>query len=202
MATISVARTPQPTIEASRAVNKLDPTIKVRATNITNFGAVAQSGGQGPTTGMPTSITLVLDNSAGVASKLYRIGDADNWVAAAGGYTGAAWPDRTSGISAAAFAAAVAQAPMTVQAINYAATSGAVQFPELFKYITGDVDGSATIKPVNMPEYQRNTSNDPNLLTLEFTNQFVLDWNRAFVIRAGIGQLVNVTLMFGAAGYR
>ncbi len=204
MATIGLTRGTYPTqtIEATRAVNKLDPTVKVRATGITNFGAVAQSGGQGPTTGMPTSLTLVLDNSGGATAKLYKIGDPDNWVLPAAGITTAVNADRSSGISGAAFGSVIGQAPMTVQAINYASTSGAVQFSQLFKYVTADVDGSATLKPVNMAEYQRNTADDPNLLTLEFGNQFVLDWNRAFVISAGVGQLVNITLMFGAAGYR
>lgn len=184
-----------------RAVQKLDPTVKTRSTGITNFGAVAQSSGQGPSTGMPTSLSFVLDNSGGVATKDYKIGDPDTWVLLAAGLAGVA-ADSTSGISAAAFANVIGQAPMTVQAINYRATSGAVQFSKPFKYITADVDGSATVKPVNMAEYQRNTADDPNLLTLEFGNQFTLDWNRAFYIQAGIGQLVTVTLMFGAAGYR
>lgn len=193
---------PAQTIQAARAVNKLDPTVKVRNTGITNFGAVARSSGQGPTTGMPTSLSLVLDNSAGAVAKLYKIGDPDGWILGNVGLGAAVQPDRSSGITGLAFANVVSQAPVTVQAINYRSTSGAVQFSELFKYVTGDVDGSATMKPVNMAEYQRNTADDPNLLTLEFDNQFTLDWNRAFVISAGIGQLVTVTLMFGAAGYR
>lgn len=202
MAVLTTKNAAPQTITSARAVSKLDPTIKVRNTPITNFGAVARAEGQGPSTGMPTSLTLVLDNSAGVAAKLYRIGDPDSWILPAAGFTGAVDADRTNGIPALAFGKAMAQAPMTVQAINYRSTSGAVQFAETFMYITADVDGSSTTKPVNVSQYQRNTAQDPNLMTLEFDNQFTLDWNRAFVISAGIGQLVSVTLMFGAAGYR
>ncbi len=91
------------TATQSRAVSKLDPTVKVRSTGITNFGAVAKAEGQGPTTGIPTSLTLVLDNSAGGAAKLYRIGDPDNWILPAAGFPGAVDADRTNGIAAAAF---------------------------------------------------------------------------------------------------
>lgn len=199
---ITYAPASSQSVVQSRAVSKLDPTVKVRSTGITNFGAVAKAEGQGPSTGMPTSLSLVLDNSAGVAVKLYRIGDPDGWILPAGGFAGAVDADRTNGISAIAFGRAVGQAPMTVQAINYRATSGAVQFSQPFFYITADVDASATKKPVNVSQYQRNTAQDPNLMTLEFDNQFTMDWNRAFVITAGIGQIVTVTLMFGAAGYR
>jgi len=186
----------------NRAVQTLDPAVKVRTTGILNFGSVAQSIGQGPGVGMPTSLTLTLDNSAGAVVKSYKIGDPQNWILPAIGIAGAVDADRSSGIPAAAFAATITQAPVTVMAINYRATSGAVQFAMPFRFITADVDGSAASKPVNLAEYQRNTSYDPNLMTLEFQNQFRLDWNRAFFITAGIGQVVSVTLMFGAAGYR
>lgn len=199
MATLRLAN--NQTLQQARAVQKLDPTVKTRSTGITNFGAVAQSSGQGASTGMPTSLSFVLDNSAGIAVKDYKIGDPDGWLLPLIGIT-AVDADRTSGIPAAAFNKVIAQAPLTVLAINYRSTSGAVQFSEPFQYIVGDVDSSATKKPVNMAEYQRNTADDPNLLTLEFQNQFSMDWNRAFWVRAGIGQLVTVTLMFGAAGYR
>lgn len=188
-------------VQAARAVQKLDPTVKVRQTGITSFGAVAQSAGQSNGIGMPTSITLTFDNSAGVAAKDYKIGDADNWILATVGKT-AVQADRSSGISGAALAKVFAQAPMTVLGLTYTSTSGAVQFSQPFTYITGEVDGTGLTKPVNMAEYQRNTAYDPNMLTLEFQNQFVLDWNTAFYISAGIGQLVNVTLLFGAASYR
>lgn len=201
MPTLSVSR-PALSVEQSRAVKQLDPTTKVRTTGITNFGAVADSAGQSNSLGMPSSITFALDNSAGVAVKGYRIGDPQDWVVAANGFAGTVQPDRSSGISGANFAYAVTQAPMTVIGINYSATSGAVQFSQPFFFCSADVNGSGLKKPMNIAEYQRNTQYNDNLMTLRFENPFRLDWNTGFYILAGIGQLVNVTLMFGAAGYR
>lgn len=188
--------------EQNRAIKQLDPTTKVRSTGITNFGAVADSAGESNSLGMPSSITFTLDNSGGAAVKGYRIGDPNDWVCGAAGFVGTVQPDRSSGISGANFAQAVTQAPMAVIGVNYSSTSGAVQFSSPFFFVSADVNGSALKKPMNIAEYQRNTQFNDNLMTLRFENPFRLDWNTGFYILAGIGQLVNVTLMFGAAGYR
>lgn len=202
MPTIRTASGAPATFTEARAVRTLDPSTKVRTTGITNFGAVADAQGQSPNVGMPSSITFTLDNSTGVATKGYRIGDADDWVVALAGFAGTAQPDRSSGISGANFAKAVAQAPLAVIGINYSATSGAVQFGEQFFFVQGEVNGSALKRPMNIAEYQRNTQFNDNLMTLRFDQPFRMDWNTGFYINAGIAQVVNVTLMFGAAGYR
>lgn len=201
MATIK-AYTGARQLEQARAVRQLDPQTKVRTTGITNFGAVADAAGQSNSLGMPSSLTLTLDNSLGGSTKDYRIGDPQDWVVNVNGYPGTNHADRSSGISAANFAAAVTQAPVAVIGINYSATSGAVQFAEPFYFCAADVNGSGMKKPMNIAEYQRNTQYNDNLMTLRFDTPFRLDWNTGFFIRAGIAQVVNVTLMFGAAGYR
>lgn len=200
MATLSSSRTAS--VMEARAVKTLDPNVKVRTTGITNFGAVADAQGQTMGVGMPNSLSLILDNSGGVAAKAYRIGDPNNWSVATAGFTGAVDPDRSSGIAPAAFAQTTTQAPVSIVGINYSATSGAVQFAEPFFWVQADVDGSALKKPVNIAEYQRNTQYNANLMTLRFDQPFRLDWNTGFYISAGIAQIVTVTLMFGAAGYR
>lgn len=205
MATLSVSNPTSPTrlsVTEARAVKQLDPAVKVRTTGITNFGAVADSQGQSPNVGMPSSITFTLDNSAGVAGKDYRIGDPDDWVVALAGFAGTVQPDRSSGISGMNFARAVTQAPVSVIGINYSSTSGAVQFGNPFFFVQGEVNGSALKRPMNIAEYQRNTQFNDNLMTLRFEQPFRMDWNTGFFITAGIAQVVNVTLMFGAAAYR
>lgn len=203
MATLAISRNRVgETAAANRAIRQLDPTIKVRRTGITNFGSVARAGGQTTSLGMPSSITFTLDNSLGGTAAGYRIGDDQDWVVELNGYTGTALADASSGISAKAFGVAVAQAPVAVGGINYSSTSGAVQFGLPFFFCQGEVDGTRSAKPVNIAEYQRNTANNANLMTLEFQDPFVLDWNTGFYILAGIGQVVQVTLMFAAADNR
>jgi|GEM_PF-3574610 len=187
---------------ADRAAVKLDPTVKTRNQGITSFGSVAQGHGPVSATSLPSSVTFTLDNSAGAVTKLYKIGDTTGGLATLVNKAAAVVPDSSSGASVAFFQYSLGVAPVTVQAINYSATSGAVQFPQSFTYVTGDINGRANITPLNTPEYQRNNAFNPNLLTLEFPNQYKLDWNDAFFITAGIGQVVQVTLMIGAASYR
>lgn len=183
-----------------RAASKLDPSVRVRQADIGRFGAVAQA--QGPAGGkMPSSVTFTLNNSAGVTAKAYKIGDYANLIEDILGKA-IADADSSSGGSVGGANYSFGVAPVTVKAINYASTSGAVQFPQQFQYASADMNGRLDLIPVNTPEYQRNNAYNPNLLTLEFGDQFVLDWNRAFLITAGIGQTVTVTLMFGAAAYR
>jgi hypothetical protein len=187
---------------SDRAAVKLDPTVKTRLQGVTSFGSVATAHGPVSSTSMPSSVTFTLDNSGGAVAKDYKIGDTTGGIAALVGRGTSVVPDSSSGATVAFFQYSLGVAPVTVQAINYSATSGAVQFPQYFAYATGDINGRVNVTPLNTPEYQRNNAFNANLLTLEFPNQFKLDWNDAFFITAGIGQVVSVTLMFGAAAYR
>lgn len=187
---------------SERAIKQLDPTVKVRNTGITNFGAVAEASGQSNSVGMPSSINFTLDNGSGGTTKAYRIGDPDDWAVAQAGFTGTVQPDRSSGISGAAFAKAVSYAPMAVAGMSYSSTSGAVQFGSPFYFVESEVSGAALKTPINVAEFQRNTAQNDNLITMAFATPFVLDWNTGFYILVQANQVVNITLMFGAAGNR
>ena len=203
MPTLSVSRLgpSRATADTLRAASKLEqPNVRVRQTDITRFGAVSMAQGASGSK-MPSSVTLTLNNSAGVATKEYKIGDYANLIEDILGRT-IADADASSGGSVGGLNYSFGVAPVTVKAMNYSSTSGAVQFPQRLQYAVADVNGMIDVQPINPTEFVRNNAYNPNLLTMEFGDQFTLDWNRAFLITAGIGQTVSVTLMFGAAAYR
>jgi hypothetical protein len=193
----SLTASKAPMVQATR----LAPDIQVNTNGITTFGAVAGARGYSSNARrMPSAVVLTLDNSAGVAKALYKIGDPNGIVASKFSITAAA-ATSASGLSVAAFTASLNQGPLLVKGINYEATSGLVQFSERFQFGDADLDRGQLIDLV-VPQYIRNTSQNPNLLTLDFDEGFELDWNSGFIVEAGIGQLVKVTLMIGAAAGR
>lgn len=180
---------------------RLAPEVQVNTNGISAFGSVAQARGYSSNTRrIPSAVTLICDNSAGVAAQLYMIGDPNGMVAAKFGITAIA-PTSVTGLTPAAFNASLVGGPLLVRGINYKATSGAVQFDQRFQFADADLD-RGQLTDLVVPQYIRNTANDPNLLTLEFGEGFELDWNSGFILSAGIAQRVSLTLLIGAAAGR
>lgn len=187
----------------ARAVESLADTTRVRSTGISSYGSVANAPGFKGNLGLPSSVTVTMDNSGGGAALQYVIGDQMGLIAAnLNGAVAYTQPTSSSTGSVAAMQASFGFAPITVLGIVYNATSGATQFPQRFRYAKSDIDGGILAKPVNTPEFQRPTNFNANQLVLEFANQFVLDEKSAFVLTVAAGQLVSLTLMVGAASYR
>ena len=181
--------------------SRLNPAIQVNTNGISSFGSVAQARGYSSNARrIPSAVTLICDNSAGVAAQLYMIGDPNGMVAAKFGIT-AIPPTSVTGLTPAAFTASLVGGPLLVTGLNYNSTSGAVQFSQRFQFADADLDRGQLIDLV-VPQYVRNTAQDPNLLTLEFGEGFELDWNSGFILSAGIAQRVTITLFVGAAAGR
>lgn len=194
-------RTSSPAKAPVRQAARLAPDIQVNTNGLGAFGSIAPARGYSSNARrMPGAIVVTLDNTAGVAPALFMIGDPNDMVASKFALVAAA-PTAVSGVSVAAFTASLVGGPLLVRGINYEATDGLVQFSERFQFGDADLDRGQLIDLV-VPQYVRNTAQNPNLLTLEFGEGFELDWNSGFIISAGIGQLVKCTLMIGAAAGR
>lgn len=192
-----VGTTKSPMGQASR----LSPDIQVNTQGISSFGSVAQARGYSSNARrIPSAVTIICDNSGGAAAVLYMIGDPNGMVAAKFGLT-AIPPTAVTGLTPAAFTASLVGGPLLVRGMNYNATSGPVQFSQRFQFADADLDRGQLIDLV-VPQYVRNTAQDPNLLTLEFGEGFELDWNSGFILSAGIAQRVTLTLFVGAAAGR
>jgi hypothetical protein len=184
-----------------RQATRLAPDIQVSTKGIDSFGAVANTRGYSSNARrMPSAFTVVLDNSAVGVATLYMIGDPNGIVASK---LGGAYLPATSatGITVAALQASLNQAPVLITGINYQSTSGLVQFAERLDFADGDLDRVQT-QGLVVPQYIRNTANNPNLLTLRFDEGFELDWNAGFIVSAGANQRVVMTFMIGAAAGR
>lgn len=190
------------TVEQARVVARLTPPPKVRQTPITSFGSVATGRGfVSSVSRMPTSITYVLDNSAAAVGTTYVLGDPNGLVQGALGVT---WTQPTSvqGSTVAAAQESYNTMPVTVAGLNYAATSGAVQFGQLLAFCEADANGFFTQSPININEFLRNDAQNPNLQTCTFQEQYELDANSAFRVAVAAGQIVTMTLLIGGAAGR
>lgn len=176
---------------------RLSPEIQVATQGISTFGSVAQGRGYSSNSRRaPSSVTINITNATGATAE-YIIGDPNGIVAAR---TGRVFlqPTTVTGLTPAAFRSMLATMPILVTGFNYNATSGPLQFPQQFQFNEGDI-GTNMAQDVNIAEFTRNTSNDPNLLTLQFGEGFRLDSNSAFTIVVLNGQTVNLTAFIGAA---
>lgn len=194
-------------LTASRAVvdgrqaERLTPPVQVSTTGITSFGSVAETRGYSSNSRrMPSSIILVMDNSAGLTPRTYVVGDPDGMVT---GKTGATYtqPTRAQGTSVAAIQNSLRSASLLIKGVNYSCTNGPVQFAENFQFADADYD-KLQITDIFPTEAERNTAQNPNLLTLSFKEPYELDWNSAFLITAAPGELVTLTFFIGAASGR
>lgn len=177
--------------------SRLAPEIQVATNNITNFGSVAS--GRGYTSNSrraPSSVTITYANATGAQTELI-IGDSAGLVAARTGRV-FVQPAGVTGITPAAFVSMLQTMPLLVTGVNYNATAGPTQFPLRFQFNEADISNNFA-QDVNIQEYVRNTSNDPNLLTLQWGEGFKLDTNSAFTLQVANGQTVSLTFFIGAA---
>ena len=182
--------------------SRLDPAIQVNTEGITSFGSVAGSRGfSSNSRRMPSAVVFVLDNSEGEEAELFYVGDGGGIVRGKLGLSEAAPATSTPGNTVAAVYQSFTNAPIMVSGINYEATDGDSQFSERFQFADADLD-RGQLQDIVVPQYIRNTSQNPNLLTLRFDEQFELDWNAGFFINVGAGQRVTLTLMIGSAAGR
>lgn len=182
------------------AAERLAPAVQVRNQGIDSFGSVATARGYSTSTRrMPTSFTVTMDNSAGLIGT-YVVGDGSGMVA---GKTGATYRQPTSaqGISVAALQNSFKDAPVMIQGINYNTTTGAPQFAQNFVFAEADFD-KYVANDIFSNEAERNTQYNPNLLTLQFKDQYELDWNSAFLVTVAAGEVVTLTFFLGAAAGR
>jgi len=186
---------------AATQATRLAAPIQVRSGALDSFGSVATNRGFSTQTNrMPTSFTVVLDNSAGLVPVVYVIGDPDGMVA---GKTGVVYtqPTRAQGTSVAAIRNSLRSAGLMISGINYNTLTGPAQFSQNFQFASADFDQLA-ISDIFSNEAERNTAQNPNLLTIQFKEQYELDWNSAFLVTADVAEVVTLTFFIGAAANR
>lgn len=184
------------------AEQRLAPLPRVRTTPIPTFGNVAQAAGASSSVNrMPSAWTLTYNNTAGVTPVNLVIGDPNGIVAAASGLT-LVQPTTVSGLTPAAFQASFVSGRQLIGGLNYSATSGPTQFGSSLRYAWSDVNGRLVLDPIDVNEYVRNTQFNANLITLEFTEPYLLQFNTAFILSVAAGQAVTITGMLSAAAHR
>lgn len=182
-----------------RQAERLAPPVQVSTQGITSFGSVADFRGYSSNTRrMPTSFSVTCTNGT-LAPVEYRVGDPDGIVAAKVGRT---FTNPTSGsVTIAALFATLRSASLLIKGVNYNTTDGLVQFNQPFQFADADYD-RLNIIDIYPTEAERNTAQNPNLLTLSFKEPFELDWNSTFLITVAPGETATLTFFIGAASGR
>jgi hypothetical protein len=183
-----------------RQAERLTPPVQVSTTPISSFGSVADMRGfSSNSRRMPSSLIFTITNgTAGVLT--YVIGDPDGMVAGKLGRT-FTQPTSAQGITVAAAQNSLRSAALLITGMNYSTNNGATQFSRTFQFVDADYD-RANVIDIRPTEAERNTAQNPNLLTLNFKEPFELDWNSAFLIDVPNGGTVTLTLFIGAASNR
>ena len=183
-----------------RQAERLTPPVQVSTNPISSFGSVADLRGfSSNSRRMPSSVILTMTN-AGLLPLEYVVGDPDGMVA---GKLGRAFtqPNSAQGISVAAVQNSLRSAALLIKGMNYASSNGPLQFAQTFQFADADYD-RLSITDIQPTEAERNTAQNPNLLTLNFKEPYELDWNSAFLITVPAGESVTLTFFIGAASNR
>jgi hypothetical protein len=81
--------------------------------------------------------------------------------------------------------------------MNVKATTSASAFNANFRRVAALEDGTYISKPVVFAQYERNTAQDPKLLTLDGLD-IVLSKNEGFVLPVAAGERLDLTVTIGA----
>jgi|688.fasta_scaffold225641_3 hypothetical protein len=183
-----------------RQAERLTPPVQVSTTPITSFGSVADLRGYSSNSRrMPSSLIVTMTNAT-VGTLTYVLGDPDGMVAGKLNRT-FTQPTSAQGISVAAVQNSLRSASLLINGMNYSTNNGPVQFAQTFQFVDADYD-RANIIDIQPTQAERNTAQNPNLLTLSFKEPYELDWNSAFLINVPAGGTVTLTLFIGAASNR
>lgn len=184
----SIAKSAQ-LLQSKAEVNTAPPSSNAAVVNI-----------DGGTQFMP-SFAVTLNNSAGMVTKKYVIGDPTGLIAslAGGGYSAADSGSVTPSLMNLTFNRGV----VLVGVINYETTVGVAQFAASFKSAKVEIDG--TLTPFNyasaISAARRNTAFNAKLLTVTLNEPLVLSTFSALLVEVIAGETVILTFTpVGAAG--
>lgn len=161
----------------------------------TSLGSVAQVA---PTSlGVVKTITFTLNNT-GMATVNYIIGDALGLVSEVGGLT-VSNPTLTNGSSgqSSIIKSGFQTGRFVITAMNVKASVSASAFNANFRRVAALEDGTFISKPIVFAQYERNTAQDPKLLTLDGLD-IMLSKNEAFVLPVAAGERLDLTVTIGA----
>lgn len=185
-----------PLKQSGRIQEILNPAPSIVEGTPTSFGSVVETGGYSNTVADgPSAIVITYANATGAAVNL-GIG-ANTQIAAASSLT-ITNPATVAGSTWAAFEQMLTSRELLVAGLNINATSGPTQFSNPFKYWVIDGGGGGNFKNIPLFAYQRNTQQDPNLMTTRFDKPYLLKWNRGFVWTVANGQTVQIALLLQA----
>lgn len=184
----------RPTQVAARPSGPSVNTVVAKTTNPTRVATqlgIVGSGGD--------VITFTMNNSGGVATVTYVIGDADGAVASALNKT-ASNPTSSDVFSPAIFKSRFATRPVQVTELNLQTSSDATEFAQRFEYGFVENDGTATSKPLRFGVFASPSDQNPLIrpVTLTgMTQEVVLGTDSGLFFPVIAGEILTAYVVMG-----
>lgn len=142
-----------------------------------------------------TAFSIVLDNSAGMATTSFRVFDGNGLVS---DIDGAATAASSGTVAPAVIAATTIDNPIVITGFNYETDTSVNQFSQPVSFKKGNIDGRIVALPNVVAKAKRNTQFQNLLLTID--QPVVIDGNTSLDIDVIAGE--TVTLTFFVEGFK
>jgi hypothetical protein len=142
--------------------------------------------------GLPNDITVVFANAT-AAAVTYIFGDPNSLIQ---GILAATYVKPTVPASSIdAVTKTIGNNPVVISSLNYRITVGtSAQFSNKLQYADGDIDGTLTLRPINMPAAQRNTQQNDKILTV--AQDIPMDDTTGIILVVAANTTVEIDMSF------
>lgn len=166
-----------------------------------NVGSVAQVMNDQMSSNKLRPITFKFDNSLGGSAATFLMGDPTGLIAEVNGLGAALSP---TGLKTThdVFKATLVTAPIAVKSIQYQTLVSPAQFSENFEILLADIDAQKNSVVEDPSAFIRNNQFNDKLLTMDFENPIIFNWQRALTLVVAAGEVATLTFFVGLAANR
>ena len=183
------------------AIRTIDGEIEAQSGAGKNVGSVAQVMNDQVSANKLRPITFIFDNSLGGAVTTFLMGDPTGLIADVNGLGGATAPTGVK-TTHAVFSQTLVTAPIAVKSVQYQVLVNPSQFASNFEMILSDIDGQKNSVVEDPSAFIRNNQFNDKLLTMDFENPIIFNWQRALVLDVAAGETATLTFFVGLAANR
>lgn len=187
--------------DTTSAVKQISGEIEAQSGAGKNIGSVAQVMNDTLMGKKLRPISFIFDNSAGAVANTFLMGDPTGLIAEVNNLGGALSP---TGVKTThdVFKATLVSAPIAVKSIQYQVLNNPSQFSNNFEVVLADIDAQKNSVIEEPSAFIRNNQFNDKLLTMDFENPIIFNWQRALVLEVNAGEVATLTFFVGLAANR
>jgi hypothetical protein len=183
------------------AIRTIDGEIEAQSGAGKNVGSVAMVMNDQMSSNKLRPITFTFDNSAGAGVTTFLMGDPTGLIAEVNNLGAAVSP---TGLKTThdVFKATLVTAPIAVKSIQYQVLNNPSQFSQNFEVLLSDIDAQKNSVVEDPSAFIRNNQFNDKLLTMDFENPIIFNWQRGLVLDVNPGEVATLTFFVGLAANR